>query len=116
MKRRTFTAERAGHLVDVVGQALELTVQHASALISAGAVYVDGRRCRESTKSVPKGAQLAAVLEEAGQAPAPPQNADALVVLFEDARVIAVDKPAGVIAQPGLSGRDNLLARVSRHL
>src|SRR5207253_2896572 len=96
--------------------ALEISEDGASKLIAAGAVYLDGRRCRDAHARVKAGAQLTAVLEEAGQpaaVAAPPRE---LVVLYEDSRVIAVDKPAGVLAQPGVSGRQNLVELVSQRL
>jgi 23S rRNA pseudouridine1911/1915/1917 synthase len=58
---------------------------------------------------------LAVVLEESGRAPAedlPP----ALVVLFEDDALIAVDKPAGLLTQPGPSGGTSLVELVSQRL
>jgi 23S rRNA pseudouridine1911/1915/1917 synthase len=66
---------------------------------------------------VKAGAQLTAVLEEAGRlAGAPVPAGRVLTVLHEDERVIAVDKPPGVLAQPGPSGGENLLELVSAKL
>ncbi len=88
-----------------VAEALEaelgLPPSEARRLVEVGAVYVGGRRCREAGTRLLAGQVVTVVLEETGQspleaAPAPP----ALRVLFEDGDVLAVDKPAGVTAQP----------------
>ena len=117
MKRRTLTASGAGPLGSTLAAALRISEPEARALVDAGAVYVDGRRCRDWRAQVRAGAQLTAVLEEAGRAAAAvPQPARSLAVLYEDDRLIAVDKPPSVLAQPGPSGGENLLELVSRHL
>jgi 23S rRNA pseudouridine1911/1915/1917 synthase len=116
MKRRTLTASSGGSLTDALVAALELPEEAVRALIDAGAVYVDGKRCRDAAKQVAAGAQLTAVLEEAGRIAAAPAAERRLSVLYEDDRLIAVDKPPGVLAQPGPSGGENLLDLVSRHL
>jgi len=69
--------------------------------VDVGAVYVAGKRSRDAKARLTAGQVVTVVLEEGGQSPlaeAPP--APELRVLYEDADVIAVDKPAGVPAQP----------------
>jgi len=116
MKRRTLTAPADGALGAQLTEALQMSAEGVSKLIAAGAVYVDGRRCRDARTPVKAGATLTAVLEEAGRAAAVPASGRELAVLYEDARVIAVDKPAGVLAQPGPSGGENLVELVSKRL
>src|SRR5438309_1306337 len=115
MKRRTFTAI-GGSLGEELARSLGITLARARELTEAGAVYVDGKRCREAGRSVVKGAQLIAVLEEAGREAGVPVPERQLTVLYEDARLIAVDKPPGVLAQPGPSGGENLVELVTRRL
>jgi 23S rRNA pseudouridine1911/1915/1917 synthase len=115
MKRRTFTARGGASLGEELSRALQITPDRARQLREAGAVYVEGKRCRDD-RALPEGAQVIAVLEESGRAAAAPAEGPALVVLYEDAGVIAVDKPPGVLSQPGPSGGDNLLERVTAHL
>lgn len=121
MKRRTFKAE--GSLVgravaEAVSTHLALPPQEARKLVEAGAVYVGGKRVRDAGLRLGEGHVVSVVLEEAGQstldaAPAAP----ALRVLHEDADVLAVDKPAGVNAQP-TEGRvgGSLVDLASEHL
>lgn len=118
MKRRTFTLDREGAVVGAVARALGVPEPEARTLVDTGAVYVNGRRVRDASGRAPRGATLAVVLEEGGRAvtaqaaPPPP-----LTVLYEDDDVIAVDKPAGVTAQP-TAGRvgDSLVDLVSARL
>ncbi len=104
MKRRTFqaTGAQVGRVVaEAVAAELKLSPEEARRLVEAGAVYLVGRRCRDPEARLRAGQVVAVVLEEGGRSPleapaAPPP----LGILFEDAEVIAVDKPAGITAQP----------------
>jgi 23S rRNA pseudouridine1911/1915/1917 synthase len=101
MKRRTFTVEKPSRVEAVLRGALALARDEAIALVDRGAVYVDGRRAKDAAARVAEGSKVMVVLEESGApvtTPAP--KAAALVVLYEDAGVLAVDKPPGVTAQP----------------
>jgi len=118
MKRRTFHSDAGGRLAEVVASGLGVSAGEAARLVQSGAVYVTGRRARDEGARVTPGATLTVVLEESGravtQAAAAPVT---LVVLYEDDDVIAVDKPAGVTAQP-TPGRvgDSLVDLVSARL
>jgi 23S rRNA pseudouridine1911/1915/1917 synthase len=108
VKRRTLTAPRDGTLLELLGP-------DAKAVIERGGAYVDGRRCKDPSTPVRAGAVLAVVLEESGRAP--PEGAPAgLRVLFEDDALIAVDKPSGLLTQPGPSGGVSLVDLVSQRL
>ncbi|HEX8825164.1 MAG TPA: RluA family pseudouridine synthase [Archangium sp.] len=122
MKRRTFRVE-AAHSGHLLGEALaaELAVppEEAERLVGVGAVYVAGRRCRDAKLRLSPGQVVTAVLEEGGQSPlaASPVATPEFRVLHEDPDVLAVDKPAGVTAQP-TEGRvgDSLVDRVGAYL
>jgi 23S rRNA pseudouridine1911/1915/1917 synthase len=118
MKRRTFQAEGAQvgrPVTEAIAARLGLPRDEARRLVEAGAVYLAGRRCRDAGARLRAGQIVAVVLEEGGrgalEAPPPPP---VLSVLFEDAELIAVDKPVGVTAQP-TEGRvgDSLVDLVS---
>jgi 23S rRNA pseudouridine1911/1915/1917 synthase len=122
MKRRTFRVEstHTGHpLVDALAAELGLPREEAERLVGVGAVYVAGRRCRDAKTRLSAGQVVTAVLEEGGQSPlaVAPAPGPSLPVLYEDADVIAVDKPVGMTAQP-TEGRvgDSLVDRVGEHL
>jgi 23S rRNA pseudouridine1911/1915/1917 synthase len=121
VKRRTFRAEGAlvgRGVADAVASELGMPEAEARRLVEVGAVYVGGRRSRDAKARLTAGQVVMVVLEESGASPlveAPP--APALRVLYEDAEVIAVDKPAGVTAQP-TEGRvgGSLVDLVGAHL
>ena len=122
MKRRTFQiapAHPARTLEEVLAAELGVAREEATRLVSVGAVYVAGRRSRDAGARPGAGQTVTVVLEEGGQSPlaAAPASAPALRVLHEDAALIAVDKPAGMTAQP-TEGRvgDSLVDRVGEHL
>lgn len=101
MKRRTFTVEKPSRVEAVLRGALALARAEVVALVERGAVYVDGRRAKDAAARVAEGAKVMVVLEESGEAVTAPSPRPApLVVLYEDADVLAVDKPPGVTAQP----------------
>lgn len=117
MKRRTFTASAAGTIGEALASALGITPAAAAELAAAGAVYLDGRRCKDASAPVREGAQLIAVLEETGHTAAvAAAPRELLTVLYEDERLVAVDKAPGVLAQPGMSGGVNLVDLVSARL
>ncbi|MCP3163067.1 RluA family pseudouridine synthase [Myxococcus qinghaiensis] len=101
MKRRTFRAEGARAVVEAVAAELGLPVEQARGLVEVGAVYVAGRRCRDSKARLTPGQVVAVVLEEGGHSPLEEAPAAPMFrVLHEDEDVLAVDKPAGLNAQP----------------
>lgn len=119
VKRRTHRVE-AGE----AGRTLEQLVSErfggeGLALIEAGAVYLKGKRVRDPAARVAAGDILTAVLEEGGRdvrAAEHASSAHSLTVLFEDASVIAVDKPAGLPAQPTPGGERSLVDLVRERL
>lgn len=115
MKRRAGAAAHAGPLDEAIARAFGFPLGEVRALIAQGAAYVGGRRCQESGREVPAGAKLTVVLEERGGVPAPAPAP--LVVLYEDAELLAVAKPPGLPAQPTPSGAGaDLLSLASAHL
>lgn len=117
MKRRSFEVEAAGPLSAALARGLEATAKHALELVARGAVYVDGKRAR-GDQQLRAGARVMVVLEEGGQAATAVVVAPAaLVVLFEDDDVLAVNKAAGVVAQPTAARvGDSLLDLATQHL
>jgi 23S rRNA pseudouridine1911/1915/1917 synthase len=121
MKRRTFRVEGAlvgRALVDAVAAEVGLPVADVRRLVDVGAVYVAGKRARDGAVKLQAAQVVTVVLEEAGHSPLEAAKPVApLRVLFEDADVIAVDKPPGLNAQP-TEGRvgGSLVDVVGEHL
>ena len=78
------------------------------ALIAEGAVSVEGATVTEARHKVKPGDQLRVVLPEA--APALPQAEDmALSIVYEDKDLIVIDKPAGLVVNPGAGNETGTL-------
>lgn len=104
MKRRALEVEpgEAGTpLGRFLARRLELSDEHAARLVAEGAAYVNGRRAHDAQLKLAAGQKVLAVLEERGQSvldePQPPPAA--VELLFENAALVAVAKPAGIPTQ-----------------
>ena len=88
-----------------------LTRAEVTALIDSGAVVVDGRTVSVRGRRVRSGQTMAVRVP----APAPPpavveaDPAVAFSVVYEDADLIVVDKPAGLVVHPGAGNRTGTL-------
>jgi 23S rRNA pseudouridine1911/1915/1917 synthase len=71
--------------------------------IDTGGVFVDGHRCKIAARKVWPGQQIVANLEEGGREAEPVSALDRSRLLYADADLAAVDKPAGVAAQATLT-------------
>ncbi len=124
MKRRTFEVEGSQpvRLLRAVQDGLGVEAPAAQSFVERGAVYVKGRRARDAGVAVRPGERVTVVLEEGGRSVLGPRAGDGadaftLTVLFEDRDVIALDKPAGMVAQPTPGGSErSLLDRVGERL
>ena len=75
----------------------------ARRVLERGGVFLDGKRCKVSGRILHRGDKVTVNLEEAGRGAdaAPPLDRSRL--LFADAWLAVVDKPAGVPSQPTLT-------------
>ncbi len=71
--------------------------------LDQGGVFLDGRRCKVASRLLRPGQTVAVNLAEGGRRAAPPEPLDRSRLLYADAELAAVDKPAGVPAQPTLT-------------
>ena len=71
--------------------------------LDAGSVFLEGRRCKVAGRLVWPGQRVMVNLEEGGRAAALPAPLDRARLVYADADLVAVDKPAGVPAQPTLT-------------
>ncbi len=84
--------------------------------LDRGGVWVDGRRVKAASRALRPGQRIMLVLEEAGarRPSAPARALERARILFEDAHLVAVDKPPFVAAQPTLgSDTGDLIALAS---
>ena len=82
--------------------------------LDAGGVFLDGRRCRVAGRLLRKGQRVVVHLEEGGRTPGPAEALPPERLLYADAHLVAVDKPAGTPAQATLTtDRGTLPERVA---
>jgi 23S rRNA pseudouridine1911/1915/1917 synthase len=101
----------------LVAARLGVEPAQAAALVRRGAVYVRGRRAMDPAVLAAAGDKVLVVLEESGRsvlAPEPPSAP--WRVLYQDAALLAADKPAGLPAQATPGGTTGLGELVSAHL
>lgn len=77
----------------------DLTRSRLKTLIGEGAATLDGRPAKAS--KLLKGGEAVSLLVEAPRPASPQPEPIPLSVLYEDAELIAVDKPAGMVVHPG---------------
>jgi 23S rRNA pseudouridine1911/1915/1917 synthase len=78
------------------------------AWLKAGHVLVDGRRLERSAKTI-GGEKIALAPQPAADMAAPRAQRMALEIVFEDADLIVIDKPVGLIVHPGAGNPDGTL-------
>jgi 23S rRNA pseudouridine1911/1915/1917 synthase len=71
--------------------------------LDAGGVFLDGRRCKVAGRIVRSGQRVVVNLAEGGRAAGEVAPLERARLLYADAELAAVDKPAGVPAQPTLT-------------
>lgn len=105
----TVDAAKAGQRVDLfVGEALGLSRAKLKRLFEEGAVKVNGRAAKKGLL-VTAGQRISVEYEEETRE-AVPDAGFPLVVLYEDAAVVAVDKPAGRPSHPLRPGETGTVA------
>jgi 23S rRNA pseudouridine1911/1915/1917 synthase len=94
-------AEEAGERLDRVlaARVAELSRSRHKALILAGRVAIDGATIRDPGHRVNAGATIVLDLPPAEDVAVAPENIP-LDVVFEDADLIVIDKPAGLVVHP----------------
>jgi 23S rRNA pseudouridine1911/1915/1917 synthase len=111
--KNTLTAEAPARLDGFLRGALALSWGKARGLVESGKVTVDGERVLRSDASIEKGAVV--VIDERAPRPRGEHHDRGDLVVFADAHVVVVRKPAGVSSVPYEEGErgtlDELVAR-----
>src|SRR5215475_12514613 len=110
-ERLVVAAEEAGERLDRVlaHRVTELSRSRHKALILAGRVAIDGATIRDPGHRVNAGASIVLDMPPAEDASIAPE-AIPLNVVFEDAELIVIDKPAGLVVHPAAGNRTGTLA------
>jgi 23S rRNA pseudouridine1911/1915/1917 synthase len=99
---RRIVADRAGERLDVaVGRLCDISRAQAQRLIDEGLVAEDAGRVRRRAGDRLEGGEVLSVRVPAPVAATPIAEAIALSIVFEDAEMLVVDKPAGMPVHPG---------------
>jgi 23S rRNA pseudouridine1911/1915/1917 synthase len=92
-------SEDAERVDRVLARHAGLSRSRLKALILAGEIAVDGRTIRDPAHRVNAGASIA-VRVPPPEDPAPKAEAIDLAIVYEDAELIVIDKPAGLVVHP----------------
>lgn len=108
------TAETAGERLDVfLAEKLELTRSAVQKLLEQGAVTCGGAPVRKNAKTV-SGAEYDVTLPEVKEVSIEAQDIP-LDVVFEDADVLVVNKPKGLVVHPAAGHEDGTLVNALLH-
>ena len=102
IRRSVVTHALHGQRIDkaVVAAAPEFSRSHLQSLIEKGHVQLEGRVVQTASRKVLAGQQLAVELMPTPESQAFRAEAMALQVVFEDADLMVINKPAGLVVHP----------------
>ena len=105
----------AGERLDLVLVARyeDLSRSRLQQWIRAGRVIVEGEPCLRPGTMVEEGMDVRIDAPTPVDAVEQAARAERLVVLFEDAQLVVLDKPAGLLVHPGAGGRQDTLAQLA---
>ena len=109
METKTLTADQAGERLDAfLARSLpDLTRSAAQRLLEEGAVTLGGKPAKKNTKTAP-GDVVEVTLPDPQPVEVVPQNIP-LDIVYEDADVIVVNKPVGLVVHPAPGHPDGTL-------
>ncbi|WP_066555644.1 RluA family pseudouridine synthase [Croceicoccus bisphenolivorans] len=109
------TIERGGQRLDkALADITDLSRERIKALIAEGAVIVGGTVATSPSTKPPAGSAFAIAVPEVAPAEAIAQDIP-LNVVFEDAYLIVIDKPAGMVVHPAAGNADGTLVNALLH-
>ena len=91
-----------------------LSRERVKALIAEGRVSLAGRPVDQPSAKAPEGARFRIDVPAAAPAKAAPQEIP-LTIVFEDAHLVVVDKPAGMVVHPAAGNADGTLVNALLH-
>ncbi len=110
----TGTIETANRLDKALAEASGLSRERIKGLIEQGAVTVGGRLAASVSARVAAGTAYTIALPPPGPLAAEAQDIP-LVVVYEDAHLIVIDKPAGMVVHPAAGNREGTLVNALLH-
>jgi len=110
----TGTAPAAGRLDKALAEASGLSRARVQALIDEGRVEIAGMPAASASLKVAEGAPFRISVPPAAEADARAQDIP-LTIAYEDAHLIVVDKPAGLVVHPAAGNPDGTLVNALLH-
>ena len=104
----------SGRLDKALAEATDLSRERVKGLIADGAVVVGGSVATSASAKVAADTPFTVTLPPAAPLEAEPQDIP-LVVAYEDAELIVVDKPAGMVVHPAAGNPDGTLVNALLH-
>ena len=108
------TFAEAGRLDKVLAAATDLSRERVKALIQDGKVLVDGNPATSASGKVQVNSSFSVHLPPPDDPQAHPQDIP-ITVVYEDADLIVVDKPAGMVVHPAAGNADGTLVNALLH-
>ncbi len=97
-----------------LAEASGLSRERVKALLGEGRVTLDGKPAATASAKTAPGTHFTITVPPAAEAEAAPQDIP-LTVVFEDAHLIVVDKPAGLVVHPAAGNPDGTLVNALLH-
>ena len=116
LRSATLAAEAAGWRLDraLAAAIPTLSRERLKALVSAGAVEVDGRQERDPARKMKGGEAVSVAIPAARPAEAEGQDIP-LDIRYEDDHLLVVEKPAGLVVHPAAGNLDGTLVNALLH-
>ena len=116
LRHATLAAEAAGWRLDraLAAAVPTLSRERLKALVSAGAVEVDGRQERDPARKMKGGEAVSVAIPAARPAEAEGQDIP-LDIRYEDDHLLVVEKPAGLVVHPAAGNLDGTLVNALLH-
>jgi 23S rRNA pseudouridine1911/1915/1917 synthase len=97
-----------------LAEASGLSRERVKALIAEDRVWLDDRLAGQASAKAPDGTRFRIDVPEAAPAAATPQEIP-LAIAYEDAHLIVIDKPAGMVVHPAAGNPDGTLVNALLH-
>jgi 23S rRNA pseudouridine1911/1915/1917 synthase len=110
----TGTISQSGRIDKVLADGTDLSRERVKALIAEGRVLIDGKPATSPSAKVGAGAAYVVHVPPPDDPQAHPQDIP-IVVVFEDAHLIVVDKAAGMVVHPAAGNADGTLVNALLH-
>jgi 23S rRNA pseudouridine1911/1915/1917 synthase len=110
----TGTLPAAARLDKALAEATGLSRARVQGLIEERQVEVAGKPAASASHKVAEGTPFRLTLPAASDAPAAPE-AIPLVIAYEDAHLVVIDKPAGMVVHPAAGNRSGTLVNALLH-